>query len=147
MNAQGFGSAAHVLLIDSNNMVRSTVASVCRDMKLVRLRQATSLALGEQCLLSHRVQGLMLSMAEGDAAIDLLERLRAGAFVCDVEIAVMVMADVCTKDQVLRLKALNVRRLLLQPFRLRDMVYTVEQLWPLADPNVGQQTLGVAAVY
>lgn len=145
MNTQLPGSTVNVLLVDSDNMVRSIVASVCRDMKLVRLRQAASLALGEQYLLSQRVQGLMLSMAEGDKAIDLLECLRAGEFVCDVEIAVMVMADACTKDQVLRLKALNVRRLLLQPFRLRDIVHTVEQLWPSDKPSAARRVASVVA--
>jgi hypothetical protein len=29
-----------------------------------------------------------------------------------------------------RLKELDVRRLLLQPFRLRDVIHTLEQLWP-----------------
>lgn len=146
MNAQGFGSAAHVLLIEPDNMVRSTVASVCRDMKLVRILQASSLASGESHLLAQPVQGLMLSLVEGDAALDLLERLRAGAFACEPNIPAMVMASGCTKKQLVRLKALEVRRLLLQPFRLRDVVNTVEQLWPSAEPEALQQASGMNAV-
>lgn len=146
MNAQGFDGAAQVLLIEPDNLVRSTVASICRDLKLVRILQASSLASGEPHLLARPVQGLMLSLAEGDAALDLLGRVRAGAFACEPTIPVMVMASGCTKEQMVRLKALEVRRLLLQPFRLRDVVNTVEQLWPLAEPEAQQQASGTTAV-
>lgn len=138
MNAQRFGSAARVLLIEHDSLVRGTVASVCRDMELVQIIQAVSLVQGEQCLHARPLQGLMISLAEGDAALDLLERLRAGAFPSKAAIPVVVMASACTKEQALRLKALEVRRLLLQPFRLRDVLHTVEQLWPLAEPGVEQ---------
>lgn len=136
MSARGVGGAAQVLLIEPDNLVRGTVASVCRDMQLVRMHQATSLVMGEQFLQSRPVQGLMLSLAEGDAAMDLLARLRASAFACAAAIPVVVMAATCSKDQVVRLKALDVRRLLLQPFRLRDVIHTVEQVWPLVESAV-----------
>ena len=141
MNAQEFGRTAHVLLIEPENLVRGTVSSVCRDMNLVRILQATTLAQGEQCLVARPVQGLMLSLAEGDAALDLLERLRAGAFACNAVIPVAVMASACTKEQVVRLKALAVQRLLLKPFRIRDVIHTVEQLWPVAEAKVGAAQL------
>jgi hypothetical protein len=32
-----------------------------------------------------------------------------------------------------RLKELDVRRLLLQPFKLRDVIHTLEQLWPVQE--------------
>jgi DNA-binding NarL/FixJ family response regulator len=138
MNPQRFGSAAHVLLIEHDNLVRSTVASVCRDMELVQIIQAVSLAQGEQYLYARPLQGLIISLAEGDAALEMLERLRAGAFPSKAAIPVVVMASACTKEQALRLKALEVRRLLLQPFRLRDVLHTVEQVWSLAEPGVEQ---------
>lgn len=146
MNAQRLDSAALVLLIESDNLVRSTVASICRDLKLVRILQASSLASGEPHLLARPVQGLMLSLVEGDAAIELLERLRAGAFACEPDIPVMVLTSGCTKEQLVRLKALEVRRLLLQPFLLRDVINTVEQLWPLAEPEAQRQASGMTSV-
>ncbi len=46
-----------------------------------------------------------------------------------VPVAVMVAS--ADAELVTRLKELDVRRLLLQPFRLRDVVHTLEQLWPM----------------
>jgi DNA-binding response OmpR family regulator len=147
MNAQGFGGMARVLLIESDSLVRGTVASVCRDMALVKIIQANSLARGEHCLQASSVQGLMLSLAEGDAALDLLARLREKAFACDAAIpVVVVMASACTKEQAVRLKALAVQRLLLQPFRMRDVIHTVEQLWPAAPDVAAQPAPSDAAV-
>lgn len=135
MNAQSLQAAVQVLLIEPDGMVRGTVASVCRDLYLARVLQASSLAQGEPSLMARPVQGLMLSLAEGNRALDLLERLRAGAFASDATIPVVVLASGCTREQAVRLKGLNVRRLLLQPFRLRDVLHTVEQVWPAAPLN------------
>ncbi len=122
-----------VLLIEPDGLVRGTVASVCRELQLVRLRQATSIAQGEKWMQSNVDHGLLLSLAERDAALALLTRLRAGELRCEVDIPVAVMAASADAELVVRLKELDVRRLLLQPFRLRDVVHTLEQLWPMPE--------------
>ncbi len=146
MNGRQFDALAQVLLIEPDNLVRGTVASVCRDLGLVHIVQATSLAQGEQCLQASPLRGLMLSLADCDAALDLLARLREKAFACDAAIPVVVLASACTKAQAVRLKALGVQRLLLQPFRLRDVIHTVEQLWPAAKGASVQPAVAAAAV-
>lgn len=130
MSAAIGAPAIHVLLIEPDGLVRSTVASVCRELEIVRMHQATSLAMGEQWLRAWPADGLMLSVADPDAALELLGRLRAGDFRCDAGIPVAVMAPACDAAMLKRLKDLEVRRFLLQPFRLRDVIQTVEQLWP-----------------
>lgn len=119
-----------VLLIEPDGLVRGTVASVCRELQLVRLQQVTSVAQGEKWLLSNADHGLLLSLTERDAALTLLTRLRAGELRCGADIPVAVMVHGADAELVTRLKELDVRRLLLQPFRLRDVVHTLEQLWP-----------------
>lgn len=122
-----------VLLIEPDGLVRGTVASVCRELQLVRLQQATSIAQGEKWMQSNVDHGLLLSLAECDAALALLTRLRAGELRCEADIPVAVMAASADAELVVRLKELDVRRLLLQPFRLRDVVHTLEQLWPMPE--------------
>jgi hypothetical protein len=121
-----------VLLIEPDGLVRGTVASVCRELQLVRLQQATSIAQGERWMHSNADQGLLLSLAEREAALTLLTRLRAGELKCAANIPVAVMVHAADAGLVTRLKELDVRRLLLQPFRLRDVVHTVEQVWSAA---------------
>ncbi|WP_439521022.1 hypothetical protein [Hydrogenophaga sp.] len=119
-----------LLLIEPDGLVRSTVASVCRDLQLARVRQITSVAMGEEWLKSGRPDGLLISLSEGDASLAFLTRLREGGMRCDAGIPVAAMARDADAALVARLKELNVRRFLLQPFKLRDVIHTVEQLWP-----------------
>ncbi len=126
-------SSINVLLIEPDGLVRSTVASVCRELQIVRMHQATSLAMGEQWLQTSQADGLMLSLADPDAALDLLSRLRAGDFRSEAGIPVAAMAPSCDAAMLQRLKELDVRRFLLQPFKLRDVIQTVEQLWPVRE--------------
>jgi CheY-like chemotaxis protein len=124
------------MLIEPDGLVRGTVASVCRELQLVRLQQAISVAQGEKWMQAHADHGLLLSLAERDAALALLTRLRAGELRCEPDIPVAVMVASADAELVVRLKELDVRRLLLQPFRLRDVVHTLEQLWPMPEPLV-----------
>lgn len=130
MSTPGGALARKVLLIEPDGLVRGTVASVCREMQIARVRQAISIASAEQWLKTGAPQALLMSLVEGDAALDFMTRLRAGAFRCDADIPVVAMARVVDTALVARLKALDVRRLLLQPFRLHDVIHTLEQLWP-----------------
>jgi hypothetical protein len=122
-----------VLLIEPDGLVRGTVASVCRELQVARVRQAISVSAGEQWLKTGQPHGLLISLTEGDVALDFLTRLRAGALRCDAELPVAAMARAGDAALVARLKELNVRRLLLQPFKLRDVVHTLEQLWPVEE--------------
>lgn len=117
-----------LLLIEPDGLVRGTVASVCRDMQIARVRQETSIASAEQWLQTSRPHGLLISLTEGAAALDFLTRLRAGALRCDATLPVAAMARGGDAALVARLKELDMRRLLLQPFRLRDVIHTLEGL-------------------
>lgn len=137
MMASGSTLLRKVLLVEPDGLMRGTVASVCRDMHIARVCQTISVASAEQWLKTETPDGLLISLAEGDAALDFLTRLRAGAFSCDRNLPVAAMARTADPALVASLKELDVRRLLLQPFRLRDVIHTLEQLFPV------QQALGV----
>lgn len=122
------GNLPQLLLVEPDNMVRSTVASVCRGLDLAQVHQAASLAIGQQMLQAQRMDALLLSLAEGEAAVALIERLREAR----PEMPVSVMTASADADTVRRLKALGIRRLLLQPFKIRDVVMTVEALCTIA---------------
>lgn len=122
------GNLPQLLLVEPDRMVRSTVASVCRGLDLAQVHQAASLAIGQQMLQAQRMDALLLSLAEGETAVALIERLRETR----PEMPVSVMTASADADTVRRLKALGIRRLLLQPFKIRDVVMTVEALCAIA---------------
>lgn len=135
MSASAGLPSIHVLLIEHDGLVRSTMASACRELNIVRIHQATTLGQGEQWLRVSPADGLILSLADPQAALQLLARVRAGEFLCQPGIAVAAMAPACDASVLQRLKELDVRRFLLQPFKLRDVIQTVEQLWPAREKS------------
>lgn len=133
MSTPGGGITRKVLLIEPDGLVRGTVASVCRDMHIARVRQTISIASAEEWLKTGTPQGMLISLAEGEAALAFLARLREGAYRCDANMPVAAMARSGDGALVARLKELDVRRLLLQPFKLRDVIHTLERLWPVQE--------------
>jgi len=125
-----------MLVVEPDGVIRSTLAAVVRELDLAQVYQASSISMGTQVLMDTAVDALVLSLADNDAALDLLIRLRAGGFPSKAGIPVVVMATACDGALALRLKELVVLRLLLSPFRIRDVVQTLEALAPESSPAV-----------
>jgi DNA-binding NtrC family response regulator len=124
MTSSVHGALPQLLLIEPDRMVRSSVSSVCRGMDLAQVHQAATLAIGQQMLQAQRMDAVLVSLAEGEAALALLARLRES----QPRLQMAVMAGSANAAIVPQLKALGIRRLLLQPFKIRDVVLTVEAL-------------------
>ncbi|WP_288253581.1 hypothetical protein [uncultured Hydrogenophaga sp.] len=124
MTSSVHGALPQLLLIEPDRMVRSSVTSVCRGMDLAQVHQAATLAIGQQMLQAQRMDAVLASLAEGEAALALLARLRES----HPRMQMAVMAASANAAIVQQLKALGIRRLLLQPFKIRDVVLTVEAL-------------------
>ncbi len=125
-----------MLVVEPDGVVRSTVASVVRELGLAQVHQAASVPLGTHWLTEYPVDALVLSLADANPALDLLARLRAGEFPSKADIPVVVLAPACDGPMALRLKQLEVLRLLLMPFKIRDVVQTLEALAPRASTPV-----------
>lgn len=128
MSGSPLGTLPQLLLIEPDRIVRSTVAGVCRGLDLAQVHQAASVSVGLQTLQSQAMDALLISMADQDAAMALLEQLRGGAYFGAADMPVAVMAHGADAAMVQRLRAFQIRRLLLQPFKIRDVVMTVETL-------------------
>ena len=118
----------HILLIEPDNLVRGTLAGVCRDLGLARVHQATSVAAATDWLGRRDLQGILVALDDEGAAMKLLASVRAGEFACPAQLVVAVMSSSCTVETAKSLKALDVMRFLLQPFKLRDAILTLEQM-------------------
>lgn len=117
-----------ILLVEPDGLVRGTVASVCRDLQLADVVQAGSCDLAVKLLVDDSLQASIVSLSDCGSGLDLLTRLREGAFTCPTDMPVAMTAAGIDAAQAGRLKALRIRRLLLKPFKIRDLVATVESL-------------------
>lgn len=117
-----------LLLVEPQFVLRRTVAVMAREMGLADVQEATSAAVAER-LLSERPYGaLLIALDEQGEALALLRRLRSGETAQPLDLPVAVTAAACDVELALRLKELDVFRLLLKPFKVRGVLEVIEAL-------------------
>ena len=117
-----------LLLVEPQFLVRRTVAAVARDMRLANPREITTIEQAETLVALHAFDALFLSLDEEDAALELMSRVRNGETQCDRAIPMAVTAASCDTPLALRLKQLEVRRLVLRPFKVKGVLDAIVAL-------------------
>lgn len=130
------GGLPRILLLEPDGLVRGTVASVCRDLRLAEVVQAVGCDSARKAMADDSLKACILSLSACEAALEILGNLRQGGFSCPADMPVALTAPGIDADTAARLKELRIRRLLLKPFKIRDLVVTVETLLAAASvPN------------
>ena len=122
-----------LLLVEPQFLLRRTVAAVARDMRLAIPREVTTMEVAGSLVATHAFGALFLSLDEEDAALALMHRVRNGQTRCACDMPIAVTAAACGTPLALRLKELDVRRLLLRPFKVKgvlDAIATLRQPVP-----------------
>lgn len=118
----------HLLLVEPQFLLRRTVAAVARDMRLADPRELTSIGQAESLLAFEAFDALFLSLDEEAAALELMSRVRHGDTKCPADIPIAVTAASCSEPLALRLKHLEVRRLILRPFKVKGVLDAIAAL-------------------
>lgn len=117
-----------LLLVESQSLLRSTVASVARDLELARVDEVSSIDAAETRLARKRYDALLLSIEELVPTLHLLRRVRDGDFHGSADLAVVAMSHACDAELAEQLKLFEVRRLLLKPFKVKLLLQSIEAL-------------------
>ncbi len=117
-----------LLLVESDFLVRRTVAAVARDMRLANPQEATSVEAAERLLATHAFDALFLSLEDRATALALVNKVRLGDTLCPADTPVAVTAEACDTTLALQLKTLDVRRLLLRPFKVKGLLEAIAAL-------------------
>ncbi|KQW45785.1 MULTISPECIES: response regulator [unclassified Roseateles] len=117
-----------LLLVEPQFVLRRTVSAMAREMGLADVQEATSAAIAERLLSERRFNALLIAIDEEGEALALLRRLRAGDTSHPVDLPVAATASACDVELALRLKELDVCRLLLKPFKVRGMLEVISAL-------------------
>lgn len=121
-------SPPDLLLVEPDSLIRSTVAGVCKQLNLARVNQAASVSVAERVVESKSVDLMLVSLNEGDSALVFLERVRSGEWTPVTEVPVAVTAETAHQELVDRVRSIGVKRLLLQPYKIKDVILTIETL-------------------
>lgn len=119
-----------LLLVEPENLLRRIVVSVARDLRLARIEEATGPAAAEAKLDATEFDGLVVALDEAGEMLALLRDLRLSRYRTSAQVPVVAMASFCSPETVLRLRELEVRRLLLKPFKVKSILDSVAGLWP-----------------
>lgn len=123
----------HILLVEHSAMVGNIIVSTARQLELPSVHLVTSIRSAQQQLQAHVYAGLILALDEESAALQLLDDLRTGNFKSFSDTPLAVTTAACDVTLAKRLKVLDVRRILLKPFKIRDVIATIDVL---RDPAV-----------
>lgn len=121
-----------LLLVEPHFLLRRTVAAVARDLRLANPKELTTIEQAATLVSVQAFDALFLSLDEEAAALELMQRVRSGDTRCAAGIPIAVTAAACGTELALRLKQLEVRRLLLRPFKVKGVLDAIAALRPLA---------------
>ena len=117
-----------ILLLERSTMVGNIIVSTARQLGLRPVRLVTNCRSAQQFLEHHPFDGVITSLEEEEETLQLLQALREGAFKSMANTPVAITTTQCDAVLALRIKELHVRRILLKPFKIRDLITTIEML-------------------
>lgn len=114
-----------LLLVEPYSVVRSTVTSVARSLDLVDIHETPSVETASQLLRVMPFDGFVIALGDDYAGLDLINRIREGRTPSASDAAVAITTDRVDSDSIEAFKKLEVRRVLLKPFKVKTILETI----------------------
>lgn len=124
-----------LLLVEPSSIVRSIVVSVVRQQGLAEVHQTSNFATANDWLNARSFDGILMSIDDSSASIELLTLVRMGTFRCDRNITVVALVYPEERRWVKELTDLDVKRVLPLPFRISEVINTVRAIVRESDPK------------
>lgn len=117
-----------LLLVDPHSLFRRTVAMVARQLGIAQVHESSSLEAAQRLLEHQSMDGLLLDIGQGLDALALLQSVRAGALRCPPSTPVALTAEACDLPTAQLYKELQVRRIMLKPFKVKTALEVIQDL-------------------
>jgi DNA-binding response OmpR family regulator len=117
-----------ILLIEQSAMVGSIIVSTARQLGLRPVRLVNNSRTARRLMEVQAFDGLIAALDDEEETLQLIQNLRDGVSMSSRETPVAITTAQCDAQLAHRIKILNVRRILLKPFKIRDLVFTIEVL-------------------
>lgn len=118
-----------MLLVEPATLLRRTVALTARTMGVATVHEAASHALALRLLKDQRFDGALIAIEPGQgdsaaSALALVDQVRAGDTASHKALPIAIMIDNCDAAMLSALLARGVTRVLIKPFRARNLLDT-----------------------
>ena len=115
-----------ILLIEPSSLTGSIIVATARQLNLPAVRQVNSVRMPQQRLVHQDFAAVIVSIDEQQQeAINLLEQVRNDALAISASVPVAVITAQVDASTASKMKALQVRRVLIKPFKVRDVLATI----------------------
>lgn len=121
-------SGGRLLLVEPQFVMRRTVSGMARTMGLADVEEATNTAIAEKLLHERSFTAMLIHLDEEGAALELVRRLRCGQTAQPADLPIAATAMACDVELAMRVKQLDICRLLLKPFKVRGMLEAIAAL-------------------
>ena len=123
------GTRKTLLLVDPHSLFRRTVAMVARELDLAEVQEASSLEAAQRMMEQQPFDGLLLDIdADSLASFQLVQMLREGQLRSAADIPVALSAEAVDAVLLELFKPLQIRRLMLKPFKVKTALEVVSAL-------------------
>jgi DNA-binding NarL/FixJ family response regulator len=138
-----------LLLVEPQFLFRRAVAGVARELQLAEIHETSNFDDAAALVSRQHVDAIILDLDDYEPAVALIKRVRDGESRCLRTIPVAVLAATCSAVMVAELRALDVRRIVLKPFKVKLVLECIEALFrPVAASSAGaapSRNEGIAA--
>lgn len=120
-------SSRNMLLVEPVTLLRRTVSLTARTMNLARVHEAASCEQAVRLLKEQEFDGAVIAIEAGEGQANLLallDRVRNGESLSKAGIPIAVMLEHCDAAMLTALQARGVSRILLKPFKARNLLDT-----------------------
>lgn len=124
-DAKRSGPRFAVLLVEPYSVVRATVKSVARSLNIVDVYESPSVETAVQMLHGRSFDGFVIALGDDASGLDLINRIRSGDTSSPATAAVAITTDRVDEKSIQAFKQLDVRRVLLKPFKVKTILETI----------------------
>lgn len=118
-----------ILLVEPSSLTGSIIVAAARQLNLPVVRQVNSVRMAQQRLMYQDYAGIIVSLDEQEhEAIAMLEQVRDDGLAVSADVPVAVTTTQVDASTAVKMKALQVRRVLIKPFKVRDVIATIAML-------------------
>jgi CheY-like chemotaxis protein len=122
-----------ILLVEPTSLLRRTVALTLRSLGTAEVIEAATYQTAHQACDRRRFDGAVIALAwpEPDDAyrgLTLIQRIRSGESACPASMPIAVLVESCNNELLQVLRSCGISRILIKPFRVRDVIETIETM-------------------
>lgn len=130
-------AAFKILLVEPVNLLRRTVALTVRSLGTADVTEAAAYPTAQQFCALRRFDGAVIAVEspislESSAGLALIQQIRLGQGASAPSMPIAVLVDSCNAELLQVLRACGTSRILIKPFRVRDVVDTIDGMRALA---------------